>query len=182
MTLTEPMTIEQFDKADLPENYELHNGEPVETSQPEVNHRFRQNRILHLLEKAFPGANVVIEYTFVVESTNDKRSADVGMTTRERAREAKARGALVGSPELVVEVMSPSNTHPRLRAYRRLCFESGTLAFWTVASDDQTVEVQIKGENTIRIWSLGEEIPVELWGETKRIPVSAIFEDDFDKD
>jgi Uma2 family endonuclease len=82
---------------------------------------------------------------------------------------------LIGAPEMVVEILSPSNSAPKLKQYRRLCLENGTLIFLTVDDSDHTIEVHLKGENTARTWTAGEEIPVDLWGERKSIAVDDIF-------
>ena len=177
-TLAVPMTVEQFEEANFPENYELHHGVPVAMTLPRFVHRSLQTQMQHLLKEAFPGSKVVVEMTFAVAGTDDERSADVGMTTRERGRLAIKSGALAGAPELVVEVFFPSNTLRALKAFRRLCFDHGTLVFLTVDSEEQSVDVHVKGEKTARTYTLGEEIPLNLWGQTKRISVSAIFADD----
>jgi Uma2 family endonuclease len=169
-----PMTIEEFERSGLPENYELHHGEPVAMTLPVLEHREIQDTIRDLLKQAFPHAHVLIEYTFEVAGTNDKRSADMGMTTLQRRKDS-GRGALIGAPELVVEVLSPSNSVLKLNDYRRLCFQNGTHVFLTVDSDAKTVEMHLKGVRTAQTWTVGEEIPVELWGERRGLAVDAIF-------
>ena len=172
--ISAPMTIEEFDRSELPENFELHHGEPVAMTLPVLEHREIQEAVRDLLKRAFPQAHILIEYTFAVAGSNDKRSADVGMTTRQRRKDSR-RGALIGAPELVVEVLSPSNSVLKLNEYRRLCFQNGTLVFLTVDSDEKNVEVHLKDVRTARTWTVGEEIPLELWGDTRRIAVDAIF-------
>lgn len=133
-TSTRPITIEEFDKLDLPRshNWELRNGEVVELSFPSWVHKLLQRRIARLLNQAFPGVEVLEEMPLQVEATNDKRSADVGATTQERSQTAAAAKALVGAPELVAEVISPSNTASELKQYRRVCFANGTTIFLLV--------------------------------------------------
>src|ERR1700761_549753 len=92
-----PVTIEAFDKLNLPEDrqWELRNGEIVEMSFPDLFHRDLQLRLAFLLQKAFPNAHVLVEYPFQIEETNDKRSADVGLTSQERRRASLAQRALI---------------------------------------------------------------------------------------
>jgi len=174
---TKPMTIAEFDKLDLPNDrkWELHNGELVEMAFPAVIHKRLQRRSSNLLELAYPAADVLEEYPYQIEETNDKRSADVGMTTKERGRAANEKGALVGAPELVVEVLSPSNTVPELKRLRRLCFAHGTLVFLTLDPDDNTVEVHLTPGKPDCVLGIQDTLQLALFGEQKTIPVAAIF-------
>jgi Uma2 family endonuclease len=171
--ITTPVTVEQFMSLDLPEGreWELHDGEIVEIGEPSLNHRELQRRILHLLERLFPNAEVLIELPF--QGGNSFRSADVGLTSRDRR--SKATKVLEGAPELVVEVLSPSNTVKALKEYRRHCFDYGTQVFLTVDSDDRTVQVHLKGETDGRTYGAGEQISIELFGATITIDVAEIF-------
>jgi len=174
---TKPMTIAEFDKLDLPNDrkWELHNGELVEMAFPAIVHKCLQQRSSDLLRQAFPGAHVLEEYPFEIEETNDKRSADVGMTTKERWRAALKKGVLVGPPELVVEVLSPSNTVPDLKRLRRLCFEHGTIVFLTLDPDDNTVEVHLAPGKPDCVLGVQDALQLALFGEQKTIPVVEIF-------
>jgi Uma2 family endonuclease len=174
---TKPLTIEEFDKLDLPEdrNWELRNGELVEVTFPLLIHRYLQGRIFELFRGAFPDALVLPEYSFEIPETNDKRSADVGVTSRERGEQALKKGILVGSPEIVVEVLSPSNSMTQLRRDRRVYFEHGTLLFLVVDPDDSTIEVYVKGEKSALTLGLDDTLEISVFGERKTIPVRAIF-------
>jgi Uma2 family endonuclease len=48
---------------------------------------------------------------------------------------------LTGSPDLVVEVLSPSNTAAEIRDKRKLCLETGSREFWVIDADRREVEV-----------------------------------------
>jgi Uma2 family endonuclease len=174
---TKPLTIAEFDKLDLPADrkWELHNGELVEMAFPALIHKRLQRRFSHLLERLFPDCDVLEEYPFQIEETNDKRSADVGMTTKERGQAALVKGVLVGAPELVVEVLSPSNTVPELKRLRRLCFEHGTLIFLTLDPDDNTVEVHLTASKPDYVLGIEDTLQLALFGEQKAIPVAEIF-------
>jgi Uma2 family endonuclease len=128
-----------------------------------------------LLEQAFRDSDVLEEYPFRVEKTNDMRSADIGMTTGERGRRATETGILDGPPDLVVEVLSPSNSVTNLKQYRRLCFEHGTQIFLTVDPEDSTVEVHLQAERPDAILKPGDDLTLSLFGQQKTIPISAIF-------
>jgi Uma2 family endonuclease len=174
---TKPLTIEEFDKLDLPQdrNWELRNGELVEVTFPLIIHKDLQLRITDLCRAAFPNAHVLPEYPFQIPETNDKRSADVAMTTRERGEEARKKGVLVGAPEVVVEVLSPSNSMAQLRRDRRVFFEHGTLLFLVVDPDDNTIEVYAKGEKTALTLGIEDTLELSVFGERKTIPVREVF-------
>jgi Uma2 family endonuclease len=174
---TRPITIEEFEKLDPPENrnWELHNGEVVEVPFASLIHKYLQHRILYLLMQAFPHAVVLIEFPFQVESTNDERSADVGLTTKERGQASLARGVLTGAPELVAEILSPSNSVLKLKQYRHLCFEHGTNVFLTVDPDDNTVEVHFEADRQDSVLRVGNSLRLSLFGGQQSIPVAAIF-------
>ena len=83
------LTVEDFARLDLPNGHEweLHNGGIVDRGHPSLSHRHLQRLIMDLLRTAFgDAADVTIEYTFEI-GANDVRSANVGATTKERARE-----------------------------------------------------------------------------------------------
>jgi Uma2 family endonuclease len=172
-----PITIEEFNKLDLPDNrqWELHNGEIVELSFPDLIHKELQQRIADLFRQAFPNAHVLTEYPFQVETTYDERSADVGVTTKERRLASVGKHSLAGAPEIVVEVLSPSNSVSKLKQYRRLCFQNGTRIFLTVDPDDSTVEVFLDPDKPDRVLRAGDSLQFSLFGEEKTILVEAIF-------
>ena len=175
-TLTAPMTIEQFDQAGFPENYELHGGVPVEMSVARAAHRIIQTQILHRFERVFPDAWVQFEMPFQIGVTNDERSADLGVTSLDRQQAALAgNGMLKGAPEIVVEVLSPSNSALELKAYQTLCFGHGTQIFLTVDPSENTVAVRRKGSRSEETWGKSEEFILEIWGESHTFPVRDFF-------
>ena len=173
---TKPLTIEEFDKLDLPRGWELRNGELVQVTFPVVIHRDLQLRISDLFRQAFPNAHVLPEYPFQIEQTNDKRSADVGMTTMERGLASRQKGILSGAPEVVVEVLSPSNDLAQLKRDRRVYFAHGMLIFLQVDPDDNTIEVYRKNEKSVAILTLGDTLGISWLGEEKTISVNAVFQ------
>ncbi len=174
---TRPITIEEFDKLDLPKDrdWELQNGEIIEVSFASWIHNELQHRVRDLLIQVFPLAIVMIELGFQIESTNDKRRADVGTTSKERRQRAATDRILYGAPELVVEVLSPSNTVLELKQYQRLCFQHGTRIFLTLDPVDNTVEVHLEGGKAGSVLRVGDTLQLSLFGTEAAIPVAAIF-------
>lgn len=82
---------------------------------------------------------------------------------------------MTGAPEIVVEVLSPSNSVLELQAYQSLCLDFGTEVFLIVNPDARTVEVRRKGSRMAEIWGVSEEFALELWGERHVIVVRDLF-------
>lgn len=175
-TVTKPLTIEEFERLDLPEDreWELHGGELVGVTLPALIHRRLQQRLVEILQSQFPDAEVLMEYPFEIKERLELRSADVGVASPSRVPSAGEK-RMNGAPDMVVEVLSPSNSLPKLKLYRKLCFESGTAVFWVVDPDDATVEVYLKDQKLHRVWELGEQIPVSLFGREVTVSVDEIF-------
>jgi Uma2 family endonuclease len=98
--------------------------------------------------------------------------ADVAAVSRDRfyADEDFVRGA----PELVIEILSPSNTAVEMNDKERLCLENGCREFWVVDMDLRLVKISTP-DGITRTYRSGEEIPLTLFG-TGVLPVNAIFE------
>jgi Uma2 family endonuclease len=174
-TTIKPLTVEEFAQLDLPPDrlWELHNGEVVEMTFPVFIHRLLQDRLVELLKPLFQSMAVVLmEYPFRI-GNHDVRAADVGMALRDRV--ALVGGIPDGPPEMVIEVLSPSNAVSALKAYRRLCQKHGTLVFWVVDPDDNTVEAYIGRSDRPILYGMDEEIPIELFGVAHSLRLSGIF-------
>ena len=77
----------------------------------------------------------------------------------------------MGAPDLVVEVLPPSNTAADMLDKRNLCLKNGSREFWVVDVDHRQVEVSTPDGHAIT-YKAGNEIPLFFGG---RIPVDAIF-------
>src|ERR1700760_3946908 len=108
------MTVEHFrDLPDLPGvRQELHWGKVVNVSFPKAPHANLQYHLVDLLRSLTEKQGMVQhELAFRAVPQYDLRSADVGFITRQRWKAAvDLKDNLYGSPELVIEILSPSNT------------------------------------------------------------------------
>jgi Uma2 family endonuclease len=77
----------------------------------------------------------------------------------------------MGAPDLVAEVISPSNRRDQIAETQRLCLENGCREFWVVDPKRQTVVVCEPG-GQMTTYSSGQTIPLFFGGE---IAVDAIF-------
>src|SRR5665213_2652441 len=107
------MTTEEFHK--LPEDagavyHELRHGELISVSRPKLKHIQIQKRLERFLEGAAGESGVVVmELSFRPVPEYELRVADVGYVSRERWDGADPEADLSGAPDLVIEVLSPSN-------------------------------------------------------------------------
>ena len=173
---TQPLTAEEFDRLDLPQdrNWELQDGEVVQTPFPLFVHRLIQMRVVALLSPLFPNAQVIMECPFQI-AARDKRSADVAVVGKDRIQAASQKGILTGAPEMVVEVLSPSNTVLEMKRYRRLCLSHGTAVFLVIDPEDNTVDVFTNGLKDAT-FTVEDSLPVVLLDVNSAIPVVQIFQ------
>ena len=108
---------------------------------------------------AASAAEVDIELSYRPLSDHEYWVADVAFVSRERWDAISLQGNLMGAPELVIEVLSRSNTAAELREKRKLCMENGSREFWVVDEDYREVEVWTPDGRTVTYRS-GQEIPL----------------------
>ena len=83
-----------------------------------------------VLKRLLAGRGVVhMEMAFRPTPEHEVWQADVGFCILERDEEAGAE-FLMGAPELIVEVRSPSNTNAEIEEKRTLCVANGCQSFW----------------------------------------------------
>jgi len=80
--------------------------------------------------------------------------------------ESKLSGGkgVVGAPDLVIEILSPSNpNHDRVRKFKKYC-ETGVREFWIADPVAQTVAVNIlsDGKYNTRIYGATDEVPTDV--------------------
>jgi Uma2 family endonuclease len=171
------MRVEEFRKLpedDGPVYHELRHGERVEVTRPKAKHYRIQLRLQQLLAKvAPPGALVSIEVAFRALPEHELRVADVAYVSEQRWDAVDPDDNLHGAPELVIEVLSPSNTAAEIYDKEKLCLENGAKEFWIVDPDLRQVKVSTPDGRTITYQS-GQEIPLPLFGRTS-ISADAVF-------
>ncbi len=138
------VTVEDFLKLPDPAegHLELHHGEVVTVPPPKWDHQLVQMRILKLF-LGILGENglVGMEMAFRPTQEHEVWSADVAYLSKGRAAGIAGVAYLMGAPELVVEVLSPSNTVEEIEDKRLICMANGCLSFWVVNGKRRTVSV-----------------------------------------
>ena len=156
------VTVEEFRTLKDPPGVrlELHNGEVVEVTRPKYKHALIQRRIFILFETILSGrGRAFIEFTFRPYPEHEVRVADVGWVGRKREVQIDLEDNLQGAPDIVVEVLSPSNTTSEMLTKKDLCFNAGCQQFWIVDPKAALIEVSLS-DRTSRIFHRGDRIPL----------------------
>ncbi|HEY1947414.1 MAG TPA: Uma2 family endonuclease [Bryobacteraceae bacterium] len=170
------MTVERFrELPDLPgARQELHWGQVVNVAFPKATHANLQYRLVELLRPIVQEQGMVQhELAFRAVPQYDLRSADVGFVTRERWKAAvDGDDNLRGSPELVIEVLSPSNTKAEMREKAALCLSTGCEEFWLIDPHRKTINVT-RQDGDYTLYGIGDRIPLARFNAD--LAVDAIF-------
>jgi Uma2 family endonuclease len=174
-SIPRPLTVEEFERIPDPPGgrYELRHGEAVFVTYPLHKHKELQRRLRKLLEPIAEPAGFIVDTEFPYRPfpENEVWSADVACVSA--ARYDAIEKWLVGSPELVIEVKSPSNTKAEMldKAMTTLA-GAGAVEFWIV--DPATGTIAVHSTHTgMQIYDEGLAVPVPLFGG--RIYVSELL-------
>jgi Uma2 family endonuclease len=170
------ITVQEYERTPDPPGgrYELHHGELVFVTYPIRQHKDLQRRLRKILEPiAEPlGFLVDTEYPYRPIPENEVWGADVACVKLDR--HLAENKWLIGSPELVIEVKSPSNTKAQLRDKAMTTLAgSGSAEFWVVDPKTRSVTVYTKGG----MFVYGADVAVPVTLLEARILVGAIFAD-----
>jgi Uma2 family endonuclease len=170
-------TVEEYEEIPNPPGgrYELHHGELVFVTFPALLHKSLQRRLRRLLEPAAESNGFLVdsEYPYRPLPQSEVWGADVICMRQER--ECVGNQCVMGSPELVIEVKSPSNTNADLhdKAMTTLAGE-GAVEFWIVDPKTRSVKVYSRTAG-VQIFRQGA-VPVPLFD--CRIELDILFAED----
>jgi len=100
---------------------------------PKWGHSEIQDRVTVLLKGIFGSrGTVMMEMPFQPAAEYEVWVADVAFVSRERAERTAKDEYLQGAPDLVVEVLSPSNTVDEINDKMAICLENGCSSFWVI--------------------------------------------------
>ncbi len=174
-TTTRLMSFEEY--LEIPDppggRYESHHGELVNVPFPKQPHVRAQWRLRRLLEQAAGKDGFVdkeVPYRPLPE--NECWGADVAYMPL--VRWEAIDDWLFGVPELVVEVLSPSNSASEMRDKRKTCLENGGRECWVVDPKTREVEVSTPDGHSI-IYKPGQQIPL-FFAPGSTVAVDVIFE------
>jgi Uma2 family endonuclease len=101
---------------------------------------------------------------------------DVSVLRIERARATSGDDYFAGSPELAIEVVSPSETARDLNRKIDALLAGGSLAVWVIYPEEQEVRVFVPG-GTSYIGRVDEFLTAPELLLDWQLPVAALFED-----
>jgi Uma2 family endonuclease len=161
-TVTRPMTFAEFERLPNPKGkrLELHHGEVVEVAPPKHRHHRRQLRLSRLMETLVDPIGVVaLEFAYRPTPEHECWVADVAFVPRERYDLIPLDGNLAGAPDLVIEVLSPSNRDPEIEEKMKLCLGNGSREFWVVDDEDREIKLSTPDGRTVT-YRAGQQIPL----------------------
>ena len=162
--------------------YEAIEGDLYMTPAPATRHQRVSKRLQYALDRILerPGLGEVFVAPYGVEfpATGEGVQPDILFVSRHR-RDIIADAGIIGPPDLVVEILSPSTASRDRTIKLRLYERQGVREYWIVDPD----------QNTVDVWRFGEEpeherftetLPVELGSEhVGKIDLQAVFADGF---
>ena len=166
-TVARLLTVEDFMALPQPAagaRQELHHGELVEMPPVKHLHTKAQRCLMdalrgvlqrqYLLEKEFPFRPLPQYEAWI---------ADVAVVDRERDQSTADDDYFRGVPEIVIEVLSPSNTASEMLEREAICLRHGGREFWLCDPVQRTVKVTT-AEGQSRIYGVGEILPMTDFG------------------
>jgi len=158
------MTFAEYEQVPNPKGgrYELRHGELAAVTFPLFPHVRAQRQLRRLLENAAGDAGAIhTEMPFRPLPEHECWAADIAFIPK--ARWEGIDRYLFGAPELVVEVLSPSNTAAEMLEREQICLENGCREFWVVDTDRRQVKVSTPSGHVT--YKSGQQIPL-LFGGT----------------
>jgi Uma2 family endonuclease len=162
--------------------YEIVNGELVDMGNSGMEHGGIGSwlgGVLAIYVRQHKLGAVCDSSTAFTLKSGDKRSPDVSFVSRDRLKGLKRlpKGYFQGSPDLAVEILSPSNTVEEIHTKIVEYFENGTRLVWVIHPDEKYVLVyhapepdrllrsqdQLEGEEIVPGFSVAVSELFEEW-------------------
>ena len=169
------MTVDQYRRLPAREDVvqELHWGMVVTSTRPKMKHAKLQSRLARLLRPKSEHLGIVeTEVAFRPLPEYELRGADVAFVSQHRWDATDDDDNLHGSPELVIEVLSPSNTKAEIHEKAVLCLSTGAVQFWVVDAKRRIVSITPRGGEPV-LYCPGDRISLPMFNS--ELEVSEIF-------
>ena len=138
------MTVEDFRQLEerTGVRVELHHGEVVEMTAPKIKHWKIQERVRQIFAEALGGSGMAgMEFWFRPLPEHELWVADVAWVSWERFERIDEDDNLAGAPDIVVEVLSPSNTASEMLDRKAVCLDNGCAEFWLIDPKQRILEI-----------------------------------------
>lgn len=107
-------------------------GHIIMSPPPAPSHGSFQSEIAYLLRTLMPNGRTLTECP--ISTADGVKAADVAWASPERMRELGNQVCFPSSPEICVEVISPSNTEAEIQEKIALYFDAGAVEVWLCAT------------------------------------------------
>ncbi len=140
------LTAEEFDNYPFEEDkrYELDEGELIEMTRPAYRHNEVLTKLMlrvgNFLESSRLGVMMISENFYALASST-RRAPDLAVILGSRRKELAPATVIQIIPEIVAEVLSPSETPRKIHRKLKQYFEAGVKEVWIVDAEDRTVEI-----------------------------------------
>jgi Uma2 family endonuclease len=140
-----------------------------------MEHARLQSRLARLLRPHCEHRGIVeTEVAFRALPEYELRAADIAFVSQERWDATDDEDNLHGSPELVIEVLSPSNSKAEIQEKSALCLATGAAEFWIVDPKMREVTVMRAGQTEV-LYRSGASLTLALFGGGE-LPLGEIFQ------
>ena len=129
-------------------------GHIIMSPPPAPNHGSFQSEIAYRLRSLTPQGRVLTECP--ISTADGVKAADVAWASPECMRELGNRVCFPKSPEICVEVLSPSNTEAEIREKMALYFDAGAREVWLCA---ESGAVSFSGPGSVQPLSASQLCP-----------------------
>ena len=161
-------TVEEFmalpsSPAAVPQ--ELRHGELIQT--PPVKHLYTraQRSLILALQRALDGRYLVEkEFPFRPLPQYEVWVADVALVDSVRDQDTPDNDYFRGVPEIVIEVLSPSNTASEMLEREAICLHNGAREFWLCDPLQRSLKVTTVAGQT-RIFGIGDTLQMTGFGQ-----------------
>jgi len=103
-------------------------------------------KIGYFIDSGLGGTLVCNDTGFVTERNPDSvRGPDISYWTKERLKEVPV-GYIENAPDMLIEVLSPSNTSKQIRTKLIEYFAKGVRLVWVIAPEDRTLTIYRKAD------------------------------------
>jgi Uma2 family endonuclease len=163
MGSTTRVSIDEYLSYQAPAGFrdELVGGELVLSPDPKPIHADVAKQLDMILTAALRGSRFLVRQriNMLLKDDESMPSPDVFVLDKTRWQEARDQNKYpVGSPQLAIEIQSPSNSRPRLRTKIELYLKNGSFAVWVIYPAKQTVVVFTESEEAE--YRMGESVPL----------------------
>lgn len=173
----ELITGEELAEMGYPGRSELVEGRIVELSPTKIPHGRLESHITYLLKRHMEGHDLGVVMggevgIYTNRNPDTIRGADVLFISHERLARATPGGFLDVAPELIVEVMSPSDRWSEVRKKLKEYFTIGVAAVLIVEPEERTVSLhrsptdiqEFTGQDTLQLGDILPDFNLPLTG------------------